>query len=95
MESTDYIKGYISRAKEACRLLETWDQEKIDEAVRAIGNVVYENAAELAVMAVDETGMGNVTDKTAKNRGKPSIIWSSLKGKKSRGIINRIEERVL
>ncbi len=91
MESTDYIRGYIERAVEARRVFESWNQEQVDEAVKMIGRVVYENAAELAEMAVEETGMGNVADKTLKNRAKPSIIWNSLKGKKSRGIIRRIE----
>jgi len=72
-------------------LFESWDQKRIDAAVRIIGRVVYENAAELAEMAVTETGMGNVPDKTLKNMGKPSIIWSSLRGKKSHGIIRRDE----
>lgn len=91
MESTDYIKAYINRADTARRAFESWNQEQVDAAVRAIGRVVYENAAELAVMAVEETGMGNIADKTLKNKGKPSIIWNSLRGKKSRGIISRDE----
>ncbi|MBI9107727.1 MAG: aldehyde dehydrogenase family protein [Spirochaetales bacterium] len=91
MESTEYIKAYINRAAAAQRVFETWPQEKVDEAVRLIGKVVYDNAETLAEMAVAETGMGNVPDKTLKNRGKPSIIWSSLKGRKSRGIIARNE----
>lgn len=91
MESTDYIKGYVERARKAQELFESWDQDKIDTAVRLIGRVVYDNAAELAEMAVSETGMGNVGDKTLKNKGKPSIIWNSLRGKPSRGIIKRDE----
>lgn len=89
MESTEYIKAYIDRAAAAQKVFETWPQEKVDEAVRLIGRVVYENAEKLAVMAVEETGMGNIADKILKNKGKPSIIWNSLKTKKSRGIISR------
>jgi succinate-semialdehyde dehydrogenase len=91
MESTEYIKGYINRAAAAQKVFETWPQEKVDEAVRLIGRVVFENAEILAEMAVTETGMGNIPDKILKNRGKPSIIWYSLKGRKSRGIISRNE----
>jgi succinate-semialdehyde dehydrogenase len=40
-------------------------------------------------MAVEETHMGNVADKTAKNKGKSQIIRNSLKGKKSKGILDR------
>ena len=92
MESTEYIRAYIERARAAQKAIESWSQEEVDAAVRAVAKVVYDNAAELAEMAVEETGMGSVADKTAKNRGKPSIIWNSLKGKKSRGIISRDED---
>jgi len=93
MESTEYIKGYVNRAAAAQLVFETWPQEKVDEAVKLIGMVVYENAEMLAEMAVTETGMGNIPDKILKNRGKPSIIWHSLKGEKSRGIIGRDEAK--
>jgi len=88
---SEYIEGYISRASAAQKEFETWPQDRVDEVVRLIGRVVFENAEILAEMAVTETGMGNVPDKILKNRGKPSIIWNSLKGKKSRGIIGRDE----
>ena len=91
MESTEYIKGYIDRAAAAQEVFETWPQEKVDQAVKLIARVVYDNAETLAEMAVTETGMGNIPDKILKNRGKPSIIWNSLKGRKSRGIIARNE----
>ena len=89
MSEFEYIDGYIKRARAAQKEFETWTQEQVDEAVRLIGKVVYDNAEVLAEMAVEETGMGNVPDKILKNKGKSGIIWNSLKGKKSRGIINR------
>lgn len=64
------------------------DQQKVDAAVRAIGKVVYDRAEELAKMAVEESGMGNYEDKLAKCLGKSRVIWNSLKGKKSYGIID-------
>ncbi|MEV0899164.1 aldehyde dehydrogenase family protein [Actinoplanes sp. NPDC049802] len=66
---------------------ETADQALVDAAVRALGQVVYNRAEELAQMAVDESGMGVYTDKVAKCKGKSKTIWNSLKGKKSVGII--------
>jgi hypothetical protein len=36
--------------------------------LQALAKCVYEHAEELAIAAVQETGMGNVRDKTAKNR---------------------------
>ena len=46
-------------------------------------------------MAVDETGIGNYEDKILKKKGKARVIWNSLKGKKSRGIIGEDAENNL
>ncbi|MEL7654780.1 MAG: aldehyde dehydrogenase family protein [Bacillota bacterium] len=92
MDSKTYIDGYIERAKKAQREFEKFSQEQIDEVVMTIAKVVHDNAEYLAEISVDETSMGVVADKIAKNKGKARIIWNSLKGKKSKGIIERDEE---
>ena len=91
MESKDYISGYIDRARKAQAEFEKMTQEQVDRAVQTIGRVVYENAQFLAEIAVEETGMGNVEDKVAKNRQKAGIVWNNLRGKKSRGILDTDE----
>ncbi|MDD4584003.1 MAG: aldehyde dehydrogenase family protein, partial [Eubacteriales bacterium] len=89
IDSKVYIDAYIERARKAQAEYETYTQKQVDELVRAVGKAVYDNAEELAKLAVSETGMGVVADKIAKNKGKASIIWNSLRGKKSVGIIER------
>ncbi len=91
-DSKAYIEGYIKRARAAQREFEKMSQEQVDEAVKAVGKTVYDNAEYLAEIAVEETGMGNVPDKIAKNKQKAKIIWNNLKGKKSRGILDTDEE---
>lgn len=91
MDSKAYIDGYIERARTAQREYEKFSQEQYDEFVMTIAKVVHDNAEYLAEIAVDETGMGVAADKAAKNKGKALIIWNSLKGKKSKGIIERDE----
>ncbi|GAB1475917.1 aldehyde dehydrogenase family protein [Bacillota bacterium] len=93
LESKAYIDGYIQRAREAQAGVENYSQSQIDRLVMIIAKTVFDNAEYLAQVAVDETHMGVVEDKAAKNRGKASIIWNSLKGKKSVGIIERDEEK--
>lgn len=88
-KSKQYVGEYIARAKAAQSEFEKLSQEEVDSAVCAIGKVIYDNAEYLARIAVEETGMGNWEDKTAKNKSKARIIWNSLKGKKSRGILDR------
>lgn len=91
MDNKAYISGYIQRAREAQREFEKMSQYQVDNAVMTIAKVVYDNAEFLAQIAVKETGMGNIIDKTAKNRQKAKMIWSHLKGKKSRGVLDTDE----
>ena len=92
MDSREYIDGYIERARKAQAEFEKMSQEQVDKAVQTIGRVVYENARYFAEIAVEETGMGNVEDKFAKNKQKAGIVWNNLRGKKSRGILETNEE---
>lgn len=91
MDSQEYINGYIERARIAQKEFEKMSQEQVDWAVQIIGKVVYDNAQYFAEIAVEETGMGNVEDKYAKNKQKAGIVWNNLKGKKSRGILETDE----
>jgi len=90
-DSKIYINEYIARARVAQAIFEKMSQEQTDLAVKVTGKVIFDNAEYLAEFATRETGMGNTADKTAKNRQKSKIIWNSLKGKKSKGIIDRDE----
>jgi len=72
--------------------LESFNQLEIDRLVRCITKYVFDNAASLAEMSVSETRMGTVDYKTKKNLGKARIIWHSLKGKKSIGVISDDDE---
>jgi len=89
MTTTVTIKELIENAKTAQKQFESFSQEQVDLIVKAIGKVVYDNAVELAKMAVEESGMGVVEDKIKKNQGKAKTIWNDLKDKKSVGIIDR------
>ena len=82
------VADLVSRARIAQAVFEAFSQEQVDGIVRDIGKYVYDNAELLARMAVDETGIGNFEDKVTKKKGKARAIWNSLKGKKSRGIID-------
>lgn len=92
MDTQNLISEYMQRAKATQSVFEKMSQEKVDEAVKVIAKVIVDNAVMLAEYAVSETGMGNVQDKIAKHTNKPKLIFHHLKGKKSRGIIERNEE---
>jgi succinate-semialdehyde dehydrogenase len=81
------FKQMLNSARIAQRAFAECTQEQVDAVVRAVGKAVYDHAEELAIDTVDETGMGNVPDKTLKNQVKAKNVWHYLKDKKSVGII--------
>jgi succinate-semialdehyde dehydrogenase len=82
----------LAKARKAQVEFEEFNQQEIDAVVKAIAKAVFDNAKELARMAVEETRMGNYEDKFKKKAGKARILWHSLKGKKSVGIIGYDEK---
>lgn len=86
------IKQMIEKAKVAQAIWGKADQAKIDKVVRGIGKTVFDNAELLARLTVNETKIGNYEDNLNQDKRKAEIIWLSLKGKKSVGIIKRDEE---
>jgi len=92
MDTIEYVSEIINKGRKAQQEFETYNQEKVDLVVRAVGKAVYDNGEELARLAVDETGMGNYEDKVLKNKGKAMAVWNYLKGKKSVGILQYFEE---
>ncbi|MDH3694151.1 MAG: aldehyde dehydrogenase family protein [Gammaproteobacteria bacterium] len=72
-------------------------QEQVDAAVTAIAWSLYkpENAKALAEMAVEDTGLGNVTDKITKNTRKTFGTLRDLLRVKSVGIIEELPDKGL
>lgn len=87
-----YLKELVEKGRKAQKIYETFDQETVDRAVRAIGKVIYDHAEELASMCVEETRMGRVDSKMAKCRNKAKSTWWRMRGKKSRGVIAEDKE---
>jgi succinate-semialdehyde dehydrogenase len=92
MDKKEYVQELIDRARAAQQKFETYPQEQVDKAVRAIGKIIYDNGEMLAKMAVDETRMGKYEDKIIKNKAKAKIVWYKLRGVKSRGIIRYLDD---
>jgi len=79
----------VARARAAQRVAEDYDQARIDELVSAAGWAIIEprRNRELAVLAVADTGIGNVEDKVRKNHRKTLGLLRDLQGAKSVGVI--------
>jgi len=72
MDETERVAVLVERARAAMQDFKNVDQARADEAVRALAWSLYkpEHARELAQMAVEDTGLGNVADKITKNQRK-------------------------
>jgi succinate-semialdehyde dehydrogenase len=72
------LQDMLHKARTAQAAYAGFNQAQVDAIVRAIAKVVYDNAEELARMAIDETRMGVCADKVAKNKGKSKVILNDL-----------------
>ena len=97
MDVETVLAGLMDRARAAMKEFGRADQAGIDEAVTALAWSIYkpENAERLAVLAVEDTGLGNVPDKVIKNTRKTFGTLRDLMRVKSTGVIEEIPEKGL
>ncbi len=94
MEITKRISSIdvlLERAQETLKAYMEMTQDQIDEIVRAMALAGLENQLYLAQLAVEETGMGIVEDKAAKNIFATEYIYHSIKYEKTVGIVDENE----
>lgn len=92
------IDAMVTRARVAQAEYEAnGSQELFDRACQAVAWALMEPGrnAELAVMAVSETGLGNADDKIRKNHNKTLGLMRDIKGVKAFGHIEDDEEKGL
>lgn len=91
------VAELMARARAAQEVFAEADQARTDEAVRALAWSLYkpEHAQELAALAVEDTGLGNVADKVIKKQRKTFGTLRDLLRAKSVGEIERDEKRGL
>ena len=83
-----YIDGLIEKAKKAQKIFEGYDQKQVDNVVRAVGKIIYDNAEQIAKEAVEETGYGRVDSKIIKLTKCTLGAWHFMHDKKSVGMID-------
>lgn len=87
LQSIQEVRDLIRDAKKAQEVFGTFDQQKIDQIVKAIAEACAANAERLARMAVEETGFGVWQDKVLKNLLGSTITYESIKDMKTVGVI--------
>jgi acetaldehyde dehydrogenase (acetylating) len=75
------------QAREAFGKFEGATQADLDRIVAAMGAAASEASAELARLAVDETGYGVYEDKILKNRYNADFVAQSMVGMRTKGVL--------
>lgn len=96
-EVEQIISELIGRARAAQAVADGYDQERVDELVAAAGWAILEpeRNRELAQLAVQATGIGNVADKISKNHRKTLGLLRDLQGVRSVGVISEDPDKGL
>jgi len=87
--SMQQARQLSASAKAAYDLFSTSSQEKTDKVVEAMAMAGIRESERLARLAVEETGYGNVEDKTVKNLFASRNVYESIKDLKTAGVISR------
>lgn len=93
LRSRQETRELLAAAQTAFEELKHFDQAKIDRIVDAVADAGEKNAAQLAELAVAETGFGNEADKTEKNRFAARRVQQALRGMRTVGILREDAER--
>ncbi len=93
IRSIQEVRDLLRQAREAQRILATFDQDRIDRIVAAVAGAALENARRLGEMAVEETGFGLKADKELKNRFAATVLYDSIRDQKTVGILARNAEK--
>ena len=75
------------QAEQAQKVLAEFSQKKLDEIVEAVAKAFSAASVELAELAVQETGFGNVDDKVTKNRFAAETVAQALRGQICVGVL--------
>ena len=94
LSERERVEMLVTRSRAAMRTFADADQARVDETVTALAWAIYkpEHARELAGLAVRETGMGNVVDKTTKNQRKTFGALRDLMRAKTVGVIEELPD---
>lgn len=88
LRSIQQARSLLAKAAAALEQLKSFDQAQTDRVVGAMAEAARQNAARLAEIAVEETGYGNVRDKTRKNLFSAVDVFRYIRNLKTCGVIS-------
>ena len=93
--SIQEVRSKVEAAYQAWLKYRTYSQQQVDAIVEAMAEVGRAHAERLAVMAVEETGYGNVKDKIAKNLLTSDLLPRRMKDLKTVGVLRELPDQHL
>ena len=87
IDSVEKLEAELDRVRAAQREFATYTQEQVDKIFFAAAMAANKARIPLAMMAVEETGMGLVEDKIIKNHYAAEYIYNAYKNTKTCGVI--------
>jgi len=91
--SVQEVRAKVDQAYAAWQTYRNFQQDKIDAIVEAVAAKAREHSRRLAEMAVQETGMGNVEDKHAKNMLTADLLPRAIRGMKTVGVLRELADQ--
>jgi acyl-CoA reductase-like NAD-dependent aldehyde dehydrogenase len=83
------VRDSVARAYQACERIHGYTQAQIDAVCKSMAEAGARAAADLARLAVEETGIGRAHYKILKNLLGSEGTWASIKDEKTVGIVRR------
>jgi acetaldehyde dehydrogenase (acetylating) len=93
LHSIQEARDLVARAAEAQKKFSTFSQQQLDVVVEACAEAATSAGEQLARLAVEETGYGNVPDKIIKNRLASVEVPKAIRGMKTVGILSEDREK--
>jgi len=93
LQSIQEARRLVDAAYSAWSQFEEFSEGQVETIVKAVSDAGVSHAEKLARMAVEETGFGNVPDKTAKNLFASDAVYRAIRPLRTVGIVREDPER--
>ena len=94
-ERIAYLEGLVRRARTAAAVFTQFNQEDVDRIVKPMVLAGLEQSQYLARLAIEETKLGVLEDKSLKNMVATEFVYNYIKDKRTVGVIREFPERGL
>ncbi|MFQ5708697.1 MAG: aldehyde dehydrogenase family protein [bacterium] len=87
LQAIQEVRTLCKQAKAAQQAFKEFTQAEVDKIVAAMAEAGFQDSARLAQIAVEETGYGNIADKTKKNQFCTRDLFESIRDLRTVGIV--------